>query len=316
MTDKFDTLADLDDISEPSDWPQPEYQDFDRATRCSICKDFYNAPVITKCSHTFCSLCLQRYITINSSCPTCRVTVALSETRKNHAVEDIFWLDGYRLVFAPELTRIWSSLLRLARSSVGDEKGRTDARENDSKTQALTDDSKMITSNGSVPDRRNNGEVETAVVSESRPNVVKRKKPKRVYSIMKDHKLRELLKEEGLPTYGVRQQLIRRHAEYVNLYNANVDSAEPKSETELRQILRDWERTQRTDQFRKDASRIWRQSIDSQEYHSKYRDQFAKLIEQAQKSRNTSNASPKMSESDEIIFEDITANQQEGENGK
>ena len=90
MTDKLDTLTDLlDDISEPSDWPQPEYQDLDRATRCSICKDFYEAPVITKCSHTFCSLCLQRYITINSSCPACRVTVALSETRRNHAVEDI-----------------------------------------------------------------------------------------------------------------------------------------------------------------------------------------------------------------------------------
>ena len=103
-----------------------------------------------------------------------------------------------------------------------------------------------------------------------------------------------------MPTYGDRQQLIRRHAEYVNLHNANLDSAEPKSETELRQVLRDWERTQRTDQFRKDASKIWRQSIDSQDYHSKYKDHFAMLIEQAQRSRNTSDASPKMSEFDGI----------------
>jgi len=119
--------------------------------------------------------------------------------------------------------------------------------------------------------------------------------------------------EEDLPTYGDRQQLLRRHAEYMNLYNANLDSVEPKSETELRQMLRDWERTQRTDQFRKDASKIWRQSIDSQDYHSKYKDHFAMLIEQAQRNRNTSNSS----ETDELIVRDITADQwREGESGK
>ena len=57
---------------------------------------------------------------------------------------------------------------------MGDEKGRMDTCENDNKTQPLTDDNKMITSIGSMTDRRSNNEVVTAAISESRPNVVKR----------------------------------------------------------------------------------------------------------------------------------------------
>ncbi|KAI7898100.1 uncharacterized protein BX663DRAFT_490365 [Cokeromyces recurvatus] len=51
------------------------------------------------------------------------------------------------------------------------------------------------------------------------------KKPvKQVYTMMSDKELRECLRSLNLPDHGDRQTKIWRHKEYLNLYNANVDS--------------------------------------------------------------------------------------------
>lgn len=43
------------------------------------------------------------------------------------------------------------------------------------------------------------------------------KKPKVTYKVLKDRALRDLLRECGLPTDGTRQQLTKRHEEYILL---------------------------------------------------------------------------------------------------
>lgn len=64
------------------------------------------------------------------------------------------------------------------------------------------------------------------------------------YSILKDGVLRRKLRDLGIPDWGARQLLQRRHIEWMNLWNANCDSKTPKSKRDLLQELDVWERTQ------------------------------------------------------------------------
>ncbi|KAG6042286.1 hypothetical protein E4U41_000030 [Claviceps citrina] len=64
------------------------------------------------------------------------------------------------------------------------------------------------------------------------------------YSILKDQALRRKLAELGLSNQGPRILLEKRHKEWINLWNANCDAAEPKRRTQLLQDLDIWERTQ------------------------------------------------------------------------
>jgi len=63
------------------------------------------------------------------------------------------------------------------------------------------------------------------------------------YSMLNDTVLRKKVSQLGLSTFGSRQLLERRHKEYVTLWNANCDSAQPKSKFELMRDLQVWERT-------------------------------------------------------------------------
>ncbi|XP_066515964.1 E3 ubiquitin-protein ligase TRIM21-like isoform X2 [Hoplias malabaricus] len=54
--------------------PQPELPvSISRHLTCSICTDVPSNPVTTKCSHTFCKICLDLHLTVNNrACPVCK----------------------------------------------------------------------------------------------------------------------------------------------------------------------------------------------------------------------------------------------------
>lgn len=84
-------MAELD-IPDPSDWlptQLPTYAPLETALRCQICKDFYHTPVITSCSHTFCSLCIRRSLSDDGKCPICRVDEQASKLRRNLVIEEV-----------------------------------------------------------------------------------------------------------------------------------------------------------------------------------------------------------------------------------
>ncbi|KAL0260567.1 E3 ubiquitin-protein ligase rad18 [Diplodia seriata] len=64
------------------------------------------------------------------------------------------------------------------------------------------------------------------------------------YSLLKDTALRKKLSELGIPNSGTRAQLIRRHTEWANLWNANVDSLRQRTKGQLLSELDKWERSQ------------------------------------------------------------------------
>ena len=52
-------------ITDPTDFAKtkiPDLEQWDTLLRCHICKDFLKVPVLTPCGHTFCSLCIRKYI--------------------------------------------------------------------------------------------------------------------------------------------------------------------------------------------------------------------------------------------------------------
>ena len=53
--------------------------------------------------------------------------------------------------------------------------------------------------------------------------------PQISYSLMKDAALKKKLIDLGIPGWGARALLIRRHSEWVNLVNANYDAARPRT---------------------------------------------------------------------------------------
>jgi E3 ubiquitin-protein ligase RAD18 len=64
------------------------------------------------------------------------------------------------------------------------------------------------------------------------------------YSLLRETALRKKLVELGIPSVGSRQQLERRHIEWVTLWNANCDSSKPRKKSELLNELDVWEKTQ------------------------------------------------------------------------
>jgi E3 ubiquitin-protein ligase RAD18 len=83
---------DIYEIADSTDWlatPIPSLSAVDSALRCQVCKDFYTTPMLTSCSHTFCSLCIRRCLQSDHKCPTCRADDQEMRLRKNGAMEEL-----------------------------------------------------------------------------------------------------------------------------------------------------------------------------------------------------------------------------------
>ena len=80
------------EVSDPSDWLQTSLfhlSPVEQALRCQVCKDFFDTPMITSCSHTFCSLCIRRCLTTDGRCPACRTQDQAMKLRANSTVQEL-----------------------------------------------------------------------------------------------------------------------------------------------------------------------------------------------------------------------------------
>ncbi|OUM59667.1 hypothetical protein PIROE2DRAFT_14719 [Piromyces sp. E2] len=62
------------------------------------------------------------------------------------------------------------------------------------------------------------------------------------YNLLTESKLRKILKDLKIPSHGDKTLMQKRHAEYVNLFNANCDLEHPKSHQRLVEELKRWEK--------------------------------------------------------------------------
>ncbi|PSR90606.1 hypothetical protein BD289DRAFT_357377, partial [Coniella lustricola] len=343
------------DVSDPTDWlctPLSSLMQVEQSLRCHVCKEFFNSPMITTCSHTFCSLCIRRALNTDGKCPLCRATDQESKLRRNGAITeaaDAFvasrrvMLDLARRALQTENAGPLAKSKRKAQME-------TDSEDSTSKRTRMStrSSSAKAAAAAATPAGLNNQEVDSpdvVIVEDSEPDdgLVAcpicdwRMKPERVdrhldtdcpgqqqrqpnnsdlrrntsrstgfvhpsaaaapdrlpsmnYSILNETKLRRKLSDLGIPSWGSRLLLEKRHREWVMIWNANCDSKQPKTKRELLQELDTWERTQGGHASTMSlaanlGAQIKDKDFDGAGWSAKHNNSFTYLISQARRSQ-------------------------------
>ncbi|BFZ59793.1 E3 ubiquitin-protein ligase rad18 [Saitoella coloradoensis] len=316
------------DITDPSDWSPtllPALSSLDSSLRCQICKDFFTAPLITTCSHTFCSLCIRRCLATEQICPTCRSPEQEMRLRRNVVVAEIVevWakerqalLDLARKDRIPHSTTTTTTTTiprpptpndiydlsssppppsrrqprRAAAASPQPDpslvpcpvcsrpkkeaemnahldrclsgrsspppppshrRRRSSPAPHPPQLQPTTPEGRTTRNRttvngngngiGNPNNNNNNNNTTTRAITNPPPDM--KRLPKLNYALHTESKLRHHLSTLSLPTQGPKPLLQRRHAEWVSLWNANLDALHPKPKRELLRELGEWERT-------------------------------------------------------------------------
>jgi len=85
-------MSSFTDLTDPSDFTNtsiPTLSEFDTGLRCQVCKEMFDTPMITSCSHTFCSKCIRHCLSADGKCPTCRAQDQPSKLRKNGIIQSL-----------------------------------------------------------------------------------------------------------------------------------------------------------------------------------------------------------------------------------
>ncbi|KAF7459748.1 E3 ubiquitin-protein ligase RAD18 [Marmota monax] len=369
----------METLAEPR-WPPglAVMKRIDDLLRCGICFEYFNiAMIIPQCSHNYCSLCIRKFLSYKTQCPTCCVTVTEPDLKNNRILDELVkslnFARNHLLQFAlesPPISPASSSSKKLAvkvhtpggyRHSlkqgsrlmdnflVRETNGSTSElsmKENDIKFSPQKEASTSLETkaacfmgktalgfsdtNGheipststlkqvskvdcpvcgvSILENHINKHLDSCLSREEKKEslrsfVNKRKPlPKTVYNLLSDRDLKKKLKQHGLSTQGNKQQLIKRHQEFVHMYNAQCDALHPKSAAEIVQELENMEKTR----MRLEASKL-NESVmvftkdqtekEIDEIHSKYRkthqNEFRLLVDQAKKGYKKTDGMPK-----------------------
>ncbi len=127
------------------------------------------------------------------------------------------------------------------------------------------------------------------------------------YSMLTDAKLRQKLAAAGIPSTGTKQLMIKRHTEWVNLWNANCDSGGKKTQRELLRDLDAWERTQggKAPNASGLSSTIMRKDFDGTGWAKNNKQDFSRLIADAKRLKNnpaSEESRPKETNADAVII--------------
>ncbi|KAL8782513.1 MAG: hypothetical protein Q9213_005316 [Squamulea squamosa] len=378
----MNTAARSLEIADPTDWLKttvPKLAPVESALRCQVCKDFFDTPMITSCSHTFCSLCIRRCLTNDGKCPVCRASDQELRLRRNWTVQEI--VETFQLA-RPSLTSLAvlrpddsdTKNLRTKRKlddtdleedmnepAVPVQRRKTRSQDNKQSSTPTTESPQpangdvLTEANGNhngIPSTLSNRYYTTETGEEagsaacpicgqrmkeeavflhldthnepdeaSLPNSRKSKRapsveitgtsrekikpPERLpqlnYSLLKDVALRKKLSELGIPSTGTRQLLIRRHAEWINIVNANADSSRPKSKREMLRELDIWDRSTGRSiasggNDLNSTGSIMRKDFDGAAWSANHNSDFQELISKA-RSTGRAGSSPKKTSS-------------------
>lgn len=109
------------DLPDSTDWldtPLALLAPLESSLRCQVCKDFFDTPVITSCSHTFCSLCIRRCLSTEGKCPTCRSSDQELKLRRNWHVQEI--LEAFKTARESTLELAKKEAARIAVGNIED----------------------------------------------------------------------------------------------------------------------------------------------------------------------------------------------------
>ncbi|XP_028644504.1 E3 ubiquitin-protein ligase RAD18 [Grammomys surdaster] len=356
-------------LAEPR-WPPglAVMKTIDDLLRCGICFEYFNiAVIIPQCSHNYCSLCIRKFLSYKTQCPTCCVAVTEPDLRNNRLLDELVKSMNFArtrlLQFAlesPPISPVSSTSKKVAvkvhnaeatqhpvkqgnrlmdkfliretggcvSELLGKENERKFSPQKEISTSAEIKETSLLgktvlglsDANGpvtpststmkpdtkvscpvcgvSIPENHINKHLDSCLSREEkkeslRSSAHKRKPlPKTVYNLLSDRDLKKKLKQHGLSIQGNKQQLIKRHQEFVHMYNAQCDALHPKSAAEIVQEIENMEKTR----MRLEASKLNenlmflkknKKKKKIEEIHSKYRkkhqNEFQLLVDQAKK---------------------------------
>ncbi|NXG06041.1 RAD18 ligase, partial [Sakesphorus luctuosus] len=366
----------------------------DDLLRCGICFDYFSiAVIIPQCSHNYCSLCIRKFLSYKTQCPTCCVAVSESDLKNNRALDDLVksfnsarqqLCQRARDAPAPPAHGrrpaaesstpgsqpqsregpLMDSFLRkdkvcpsaeaggLAGTDQGTLKSEehpdlhgTAAEAGDADKELGSQDSPEGTTSHekpstsvvkgvrkvecpvcevAIPEQYINKHLDSCLFREEKKDSLRSSAQKRkpmskvVYNLLSDRDLKKKLKEHGLSTLGTRQQLIKRHQEFVHMYNAQCDSLNPKSVTEVVKELEKNEKIrvqlechkpgENSLTFTKDQTEEEIDEIHAQ-YRNRHRKEFIFLVDQVNnrwKKRRESKAESAQSK-EEITIKELPA---------
>ncbi|KAM3915721.1 E3 ubiquitin-protein ligase RAD18 [Leptodactylus fuscus] len=328
-------------------------QDLDDLLHCGICFDYFSiAMIIPQCSHNYCSLCIRKFLSYKTQCPTCCAAVTESDLRNNRLLDDLV------RTFVSARTHLSQSVLDTSPRSPSKGKPATSRTQGCAGNKSmdmflLKSGTKMSTKPSDVDNndlvaavdgdlsthpscrsiKQESGVMDQTSEETSAPNTpstslakvkvecpvcgvgileqyinnhldscltrdekkeslrssVQKRKPmaKVVYNLLSERDLRKRLKELGLSTQGSKQQMIRRHQEFVHMYNAQCDSLNPKSAAEIAGEIEKTEKIRSELEAKRESGMTFtkeqsEEQIDEihQDYRQKHKNEFQQLIEQ------------------------------------
>uniref|UniRef100_A0A8C8VHA3 RING-type E3 ubiquitin transferase n=1 Tax=Pelusios castaneus TaxID=367368 RepID=A0A8C8VHA3_9SAUR len=354
-------------LAEPR-WPGnlSPLKEVDDLLRCGICFDYFDiAMIIPQCSHNYCSLCIRKFLSYKTQCPTCCVAVTEPDLKNNRILDELVknfnsarqqlfqlvldsppvspstnctklatgsmvgsalkqdkqLIDGFLIKENPQTPK------RTSEAPETECKGCTNAQEKDNSCcssaghitsanegmagispksmrnpeKPSTSGVKVVTKvdcpvcDVAIPEQYINRHLDSCLARDEKKDSLrssghKRKSlPKVVYNLLSDRDLKKKLKEHGLSIQGTRQQLIKRHQEFVHMYNAQCDSLSPKSVAEIVKELGNNERTRTQLEFNKASENNMTFTKDQTEkeideihtdYRNKHKGEFHRLVDQ------------------------------------
>ncbi|XP_038266914.1 E3 ubiquitin-protein ligase RAD18 isoform X5 [Dermochelys coriacea] len=356
-------------LAEPR-WPEnlSLLKAVDDLLRCGICFDYFDiAMIIPQCSHNYCSLCIRKFLSYKTQCPTCCVAVTEPDLKNNRILDELVKnfnsarqqlfevvLDSPPVSPSTNYTKysagkghaagfVVSSVLKQDKQLIDhflikentqtpvaaevEYKGCNNEQERDNRccSSAETHDvvsegmaatspegmrnlekpstsvMKVVTKvdcpvcGVAIPEQYINRHLDSCLTRDEKKDGLrssghKRKcLPKVVYNLLSDRDLKKKLKEHGLSSQGARQQLIKRHQEFVHMHNAQCDSLNPKSVAEIVKELENNEKTRTQLEFNKAGENSMTFMKDQTEkeideihtdYRNKHKGEFQLLVDQ------------------------------------
>ncbi|XP_072276566.1 E3 ubiquitin-protein ligase RAD18 isoform X2 [Pyxicephalus adspersus] len=341
--------------------PFIQFAALDDLLHCGICFDYFNiAMIIPQCSHNYCSLCIRKFLSYKTQCPTCFVTVTEPDLRNNRLLDDL--VQAF-LTTRKHLSQYTDSL---SPSSLNPLKGKSDNNRSpgcagkmmkkegtmmekflvkNAETSKRTLDTSVEESFNSsitpvqitesisakkikkeledsvaecsssqepstsvpkvsvkvecpvcavgIPEQYINKHLDSCLTRDEKKESLRSSGQKRrpiakvVYNLLSERDLRKRLKEAGLSTHGTKQQMIRRHQEFVHMYNAQCDSLNPKSAAEIIKEIEKSEKVRSSLEAKRGSAMTFKKEqsekeIDEihQQYRTKHKSEFKQLVEQ------------------------------------
>jgi E3 ubiquitin-protein ligase RAD18 len=355
------------DVPDSTDWlntPLALLSHLESALHCQICKEFYDTPMITSCSHTFCSRCIRTSLSADGRCPACRASDQASKLRNNWQLQEVVStflaarpqaikiareerdeannkvkkpakrkraiLNSDDLVEAEEGGRTTRSKSRRTVASQSSQQDAIEVEDSDEdgsfEPERPQDDGLVACPLGcgkrmkiesvephldrcedekEAEKRKAKSRTPIGGLSSSRSSQRNTPRPQdRIselnYSLLKETAMRKKMDELGLPSFGGKQLMVRRHTEWVNIWNANCDSSNARSKRELLHDLDTWERTQGGRAPAPNQSYgIMRKDFDGDGWANKNKVDFSRLIADARRKKTTAPASPEVEKAGE-----------------